>query len=76
MAQVSLTVRNVHRIIGHKSSYHIKITAVLEGHARFEVAVKVDVKPCSLVDRYRRFGRIFRHYFYPVVGNDLLGYTT
>jgi hypothetical protein len=43
MAQVSGTVRNVRRIMGHRNSFHFKITSVLEGLAGFEVAVKIAV---------------------------------
>jgi hypothetical protein len=43
MAQVYGTVRNVRLIMGHKNIFRIKITAVLEGHARFEVDVKIAV---------------------------------
>jgi hypothetical protein len=69
MAEVCGTVRNVHGIMGCKHRFLINIAAVLEGYARFEVAVKIavfqDVTPCSLVDLYRRFGGNFCHCYLP-----------
>jgi hypothetical protein len=65
MAEVCGTVRDVHRIMDHKYSFRINMAAVLKVHARFEVAVFQDVTPCSLVDRYQRFGGPFCHHYLP-----------
>jgi hypothetical protein len=43
MAQVSGTLHDAYRIMGHRNSFHIKITTVLEGLAGFEVAVMIAV---------------------------------
>jgi hypothetical protein len=43
ITQISGTVCDVHRNMGHKSSFRIKITAVLEGYTTFEVTVKIAI---------------------------------